>query len=487
VSFSATQSAASPTFDSSLVFQAAGGASVDCANLKTASTALWAVLAQDGVALSFTPGVALPIIPTVVPAPTAVTAQPSDQGMLVSWTPPADASQVAGYQVLCLPRPSKASTAGYESCGLDANAEGSALLTAADQTQVCSAPLSASNNSIRLSGLVNGTSYQVAVIALDASGGTSALSPVAEAIPQTTTGFYEKYKEAGGAATGCALVPGARRAGWCGLAAILLLVLGRRRSRCKEILRILFLLSALNASARAEDWAGREVAREPDWPERTGSNDWPGDSRSAPIATPPNWGFELGVSLYRPAVDSELSNGAHPYADTFGSSRHVLSEVEVSRYLGHRYGTWGLGLRGGYYKVNGRAFLSDGITRSGDDTSLRLIPFSLSALFRADQIPGLKRVPLIPYVKAGLDGATWTASRTGAGGSHSGFTPGWHVAAGLALGLNFLGLGSLNPGAVADPCALFFEWDYAAINGLGTSGKLHVGDNTWFAGVMFDI
>jgi hypothetical protein len=57
----------------------------------------------------------------------------------------------------------------------------------------------------------------------------------------------------------------------------------------------------------------------------------------------------------------------------------------------------------------------------------------------------------------------------------------------VALGLNFLGMGTINPGALADPCALFFEWDYAAINGLGFGKMLHVGDNTWFAGVTFDL
>jgi len=53
--------------------------------------------------------------------------------------------------------------------------------------------------------------------------------------------------------------------------------------------------------------------------------------------------------------------------------------------------------------------------------------------------------------------------------------------AAVALGLKFLGLGNLNPGALPDPFALFFEWDYAAINGLGLSGKLHVGDNVRLA------
>jgi len=91
---------------------------------------------------------------------------------------------------------------------------------------------------------------------------------------------------------------------------------------------------------------------------------------------------------------------------------------------GRRYGTWGVGLRGGYYQVTGTAFLADGITRSGDKTALRLIPFSLSVLYRADRIPHLRNIPLVPYLKAGLDGVVWTASRTGNSPSHTGFTPG---------------------------------------------------------------
>ncbi len=164
-----------------------------------------------------------------------------------------------------------------------------------------------------------------------------------------------------------------------------------------------------------------------------------------------------------------------------------MSEAEVDRYLGHPFGSWGLGLRIGYCKLTGTAFYTDGVTPSGDETGLRLIPFSLSALYRADGVPGLRVVPLIPYAKAGLDAVVWTATRTGDSASHTGVTLGWHVAAGMALGLSSLGLGSVKAGEVAGPGALFFEWDYAAINGLGLGGELHVGDSTWVAGLMFDL
>jgi len=76
--------------------------------------------------------------------------------------------------------------------------------------------------------------------------------------------------------------------------------------------------------------------------------------------------------------------------------------------------------------VTGAAFLADG-TRSGDETALSLIPFALSLVYKADRIPRLKQVPLIPYAKIGLDGVAWTATNTGAvlptAGSHQGGTP----------------------------------------------------------------
>ena len=486
VSFSASQSANSPQFDSSLVFQSAAKTStVNCAGLTAGSTTLWAVVAQDGAALAFAPAVALSVITATVAAPTAVSALAANGGIQVSWTPPADTSLVAGYQVLCLPRPAAAAIAGYETCGLTTSVDAGIDLTPADITELCNAEVSATTTQVRLSGLVNGTAYTVAVIAIDPSGGVSALSPPATATPGPTTGFYDKYKQAGGAASGCAIatLPKSGRTGllWIAIAAALVFGRGQRGQRSrrgKAAGRLLsaILLLAFSTPARAQIRPGR------------GSDDWAMNPEAREgIDMPPDWGFEVGLSLYRPAVDSEFGGAAHPYADTFGSSRHLMSEVEVDRYLGHSLGSWGVGMRIAYQKLTGTAFMSDGITRSGDETSLRLVPLSVSAIYKADGLPGLRLVPLVPYAKAGLDGVVWTESTTGGKASHSGFTPGWHVAAGLALGLNTLGLGAIRQGAIAGPGALFFEWDYAKIDGLGMGGKMHVGDSTWVAGLMFDL
>ncbi len=497
-SFSASQQGSAPKFDSSAVYEVAtGSTSPSCASLSAASTTLWAILTQDGKPLSFSLTIDLPVSGDTVGAPTGVNAEPANEGVLVSWTPPTEDSLVAGYQVLCLPRPTSASSAGYESCGLVSN-PGATVITPADETQLCSAALSATARSVRVTGLVNGTAYTLAVIAIDPSGDTSAPSSPVVATPQPTMSFWDKYKESGGAASGCSVC----RLGSSGTAeplagaaitALILFILLlyrrlHRRRKHPSHARLVALLGGLLLAPTAQ--AQESLFQEPSLEEpglREMHDSGFEEPAGSPAFSPPEWGFQLGVSLYRPDVDGEFKGGAHPFADTFSSSRHLLSAAELDRYLLRRFGTWGVGLRVGYYRSTAAAFLADGVTRSGDETELRLIPVSLSMLYLANGLPGLQTIPLIPYAKLGLDGTEWRASSTGESSSQTGLSLGWHATAGLMLGLAWLSSSANSAGAIADPCALFFEWSYAAINGLGLSNTLHVGDNTWFAGIAFDL
>ena len=110
-------------------------------------------------------------------------------------------------------------------------------------------------------------------------------------------------------------------------------------------------------------------------------------------------------------------------------------------------------------------------------------------IYRADFASGENRFPLIPYAKLGLDYCSWSTGRTSAG-TNTGWTPGWHAAGGVALDLGILDRNSANVLAHdfgLDRMALFFEWNYVALDGLGAANRLHVGDDTWLAGLMLDM
>ena len=78
-----------------------------------------------------------------------------------------------------------------------------------DSALICSGLVSAGTISVRVHGLQNGSTYQVAVVSVGGDGTASAPSASAEATPGPTLGFDDIYKEAGGDGLGgCATAAG---------------------------------------------------------------------------------------------------------------------------------------------------------------------------------------------------------------------------------------------------------------------------------------
>jgi hypothetical protein len=192
-------------------------------------------------------------------------------------------------------------------------------------------------------------------------------------------------------------------------------------------------------------------------------------------------------------VDSAFSDrglAGRPYEETFGSSRHLMTGGEIDRQILHKGGTLAVGLGGGYYHVSAAALSADGVTRSGDETSLRLFPLSASLVYRADIWHERSGVPLIPYVKAGLDCGLWSISDTSKSSSTDGVTWGWHAAAGLAVTLDLVdpdATRTLDQETGVNQTALFFEFGRFALDGFGAANALRVGDTTWVAGLMLEM
>ena len=175
--------------------------------------------------------------------------------------------------------------------------------------------------------------------------------------------------------------------------------------------------------------------------------------------TPKEWAFEARFGPYRPNVDSEFSGttGATPYKTMFGGKRHLMSQIEFDWQFFQAFGSLAAGAVIGYYNESAKAFTANltggcvldpkttgACERSGDTTTLRLIPLAALLVYRWDVAAVQWKIPLVPYGKLGLNYTLWQVNDGNGnvpsyrGGHGSGGTLGWQAAAGVALQLDFL-------------------------------------------------
>jgi hypothetical protein len=129
------------------------------------------------------------------------------------------------------------------------------------------------------------------------------------------------------------------------------------------------------------------------------------------------------------------------------------------------------------------------VTPSGDQTGLRLIPLSAALVYRADVLRERYGSPLVPYAKAGLDCTLWSMTDTSEP-TASGRTFGWHGALGVTLDLSILdpeAARTMDRESGVNQTALFFEVTHYGLDDFGSGGALHVGDTTWFGGLMLEL
>ena len=492
LTLNADQTTTEETLPTSVVFGAlAPGAG--CGALPSINSRLWAIVRLNGARLETQPSVTIGLGGTGPLPPTGVAALTAEGGLLVSWTAPATGS-LQGYQLFCSPGPAQPRAARFDNCPAAPSTGGTGPFATLDATLICSDLVPAGTKSVRVHGLQNGTTYQVAVVSIGGDGMASAPSAIAEATPGPTLGFDDVYKEAGGTGLGgCATGGGtpAHGGGLVGLAVGLALssFVARRRGRVRRrsgragALPLVLALVVWATDARAGDDAS---GWNPPAPGLSSGDAWP------PPASPRAWNMELRFGPYYPDVDSELADRgqtARPFEEVFSSKKRLMAGFELDRQLSHRGGTWALGFAAGYYKATASALAADHVTRTGDQTSLRIIPLSVVAVYRADQ---LRRVgsPLVPYAKLGVGCALWTVGGTGEGSSAWGRTLGWNAAAGVSLDLSAIdpdGARAMDVETGVNQVAVFFEVARAAFDGFGASSVLRVGDTTWLAGLMLEM
>jgi hypothetical protein len=253
--------------------------------------------------------------------------------------------------------------------------------------------------------------------------------------------------------------------------------------------RTLLVLTML-AGVAAAPAARAQVGTEPVGPE---VETLEGQSR---FRTPQRFAFELRFGPYRPDVDGEFDGTRQPYQEYFGSGSKLLTQMEFDYEILHRIGTVAVGLGLGYFSVSAPSPVASGTGMlSADESTFKVVPLSLSAIYRFDYFLELKKFPLVPYGKLGLDWAYWQITdgndeiaTDGLGGKARGGTLGWHAAVGLAFVLDFVDPDSaraFDADMGVNHTSLVFQFTHADISGLGMSNRLHVGDTNWSLGIMF--
>ena len=310
-----TVSAARPLATSSLtttsVFTAAGRA--DCAAASATSARLWAIPVRlDGTRLATEPSLALTLGGEGPKPPTAVKTLVANQGLLESLDP--DRRREHGARP---PGAVRAGAVGARDRRLRylrrrAARRGRRPVRVFNPQFVCSELVAAGTRSVRVHGLENGRTYQIAIVAVGVDGTPSAPSEIVEGTPGPTVGFEDLYKQGGGtAAAGCATGGlGAPGAVAVVVGALLLAFAARRRARRGPLAIVVGAgLALAGAAARAEV---------PDTTQPfTARADW----ASAPPPSARTWNVELRFAPYRPNVDDEFADrGAaiRPFAEILG-------------------------------------------------------------------------------------------------------------------------------------------------------------------------
>jgi hypothetical protein len=214
-----------------------------------------------------------------------------------------------------------------------------------------------------------------------------------------------------------------------------------------------------------------------------------------PYKSAQNFAFELRFSPYYPQIDDDPALKGQPYAANFGTKARLYIGAEVDWQVLRipHLGTIGPGVSVGYVGM-GRTVKTVSGRTSGDETNLSIYPFTAVAVLRADVFWRELGVPFVPYVKAGAGLAFWRASNSGGtavtnnvpGKGHS---FGTNLALGVALSLDALDNGAsrnMDNATGINNTYLFLEEYWLTLDGLGQTNALHVGSNTWSAGLAFE-
>jgi hypothetical protein len=283
----------------------------------------------------------------------------------------------------------------------------------------------------------------------------------------------------------------------------------RRRRRSARALRLARIAAATAIVVGLAASASAQSSNDPYWSDPYVS----GEEEGYDIAEP-HWHVGLRVGPYTPGIDAQLGGAdPGPYERMFGGYA-IMPVLDVDWLFLRRFGQLGVGGSIGFMGKTANAFEAtadpmdpDPPRSDGDETTFRLLPIAITAVYRLTYLDDRFGVPIIPYVRGGLSYYLWWSGAPNGNTSvvltPEGCSPSMdgcdvNRARGASLGVQgSIGLAiraervdkdaarSMRDGGV-EHAGFYAELQMAKVDGFGNEKKLSVGDTTWFAGVDFE-
>jgi len=246
------------------------------------------------------------------------------------------------------------------------------------------------------------------------------------------------------------------------------------------------------------------------------------DRKPKSLASPQRFLMEVKFGPYLPDFDhSYKGEGLGPYARIYGETDeqgNATGEPKKGFYGALAFewqivniaGPLGLGFQWSMFRDSAYALIAkpptdkDASVRStADSTRFAVMPLALQAVYRFELVADRFRVPLVPYVKAGLNYTFWW-SKNGDGEITTIRDPnndsivldrarggawGFQLNAGGMLRLDFLERGtarSLDRATGINHTYVFGEWQFSRVNNFGRKNSVSLGDSTWLIGLAIE-
>jgi hypothetical protein len=215
--------------------------------------------------------------------------------------------------------------------------------------------------------------------------------------------------------------------------------------------------------------------------------------------------FELKFGSVTPDVDNEAGLNDKPYNTIFGDDGLFMMRIEYDYQIWQGFGSLAIGVELGYGSVSGSGLETGSDDSSTDSTEFNMIPMSLSVVYHFDVLAIKWNIPIVPFVKGGIDYNIWwindgvgeTAtyetidpdSLETSGFEGQGDTFGWHVAGGIKVLLDTFApdmAQGFDRDMGVNNSYLFAELVYAVIDDFGSKKSFHLGGTSLLFGIAFE-